>query len=68
MNESTVSLIKKFSITKLFGYKDLCLNFEYPIRILIGENGYGKTTILNVLYYLLKGKYEKLLEINFESD
>ena len=67
MNESTVSLIKNFSITKLFGYKDLCLSFEYPIRILIGENGYGKTTILNVLYYLLKGKYEKLLEINFES-
>lgn len=67
MDSSTVSLIKKFSITKLFGYKDLCLNFEYPIRILIGENGYGKTTILNVLYYLLKGKYEKLLEINFES-
>lgn len=67
MNESTVSLIKKFSITKLFGYKDLCLNFEKPIRILIGENGYGKTTILNALYYLLNGKYEKLLEINFES-
>jgi predicted ATPase len=67
MDSSTVSLIKKFSITKLFGYKDLCLNFEYPIRILIGENGYGKTTILNALYYLLKGKYEKLLEINFES-
>jgi predicted ATPase len=67
MNESTVSLIRKFSIKKLFGYKDLCLNFENPIRILIGENGYGKTTILNALYYLLKGKYEKLLEINFES-
>ncbi len=36
-------------------------------NVFIGENGMGKTTILNCLYNILTGEIEKLNEIEFES-
>ncbi len=57
--------IKKYEIAGLFGYKNFELSFEDNIKILIGENGYGKTTILNSLSYLLKGDYQNLSRIKF---
>ena len=59
--------IERFSIKSLFGYKDIEIKFRDPILILIGENGFGKTTILNALNYTLQGCYKELLEIKFES-
>lgn len=58
--------LKEFKITKLFGYKDVHLKFENDVLILMGENGAGKTSILNALYFTLTGKWEKLLKINRE--
>ncbi len=60
------AFIKKYAIYGLFGYKNLELSFNDSIKILIGENGYGKTTILNSLAYLLKGEYYNLAQIKFE--
>lgn len=60
------TFIKKYAIYGLFGYKNLELTFNNSIKILIGENGYGKTTILNSLAYLLKGEYHNLAQIKFE--
>jgi len=60
-------MIKRFKITNLFGYKDFNIDFEHDIKILIGENGLGKTTILNSLYYLLNKMYLKLTQIDFEQ-
>jgi len=59
--------ITKFKISKLFGYQSVDINFDYKNKILIGENGLGKTTILNILYYILDKKFKKLNEIKFES-
>lgn len=59
--------IKKFSLKGLFGYKNITIDFSDPTLILIGENGYGKTTLLNALYYLLKNDYENLVKIKFEE-
>ena len=50
-------MIKKFKITGLFGFRNVDINFENNVKILIGENGFGKTTVLNSLYYLLNKKY-----------
>ena len=61
------SQIKSFSIKNLFGYKDIHIPFEKEALILIAENGSGKTTILNSLYYLLACKFEKLSDIEFDS-
>lgn len=60
-------MIKKFKITGLFGFRNVDIDFDDNIKILIGENGFGKTTVLNSLYYLLNKKYIKLLNIEFES-
>ena len=48
-----VSFIKTFKIQNLFGYKDVEMSFEDSYKIIVGENGTGKTTILNCLYYTL---------------
>jgi len=62
-----MSNIKKFSINGLFNFQNVVIPFENDIKILIGENGLGKTTILNSLYYLLTKKWHKLIKIPFES-
>lgn len=60
-------MIKRFKITGLFGFRNVDINFEDNVKILIGENGFGKTTVLNSLYYLLNNKYERLSKIEFEE-
>lgn len=62
-----MSSIKRFIIKGLFGYKNVELNFEDIVQIYIGENGLGKTTILNVLYYVLSCEFKKLSKICFSS-
>ncbi len=59
-------MIKNFSIKKLFGFRNINISFEDNIKILIGENGLGKTTVLNALYYVLAEKYHKLYQLEFE--
>jgi predicted ATPase len=55
------------SIYKLFGEKDVHLDFNDPIKIFVGENGMGKTTLLNTMYYLLTNNIEQLKEVDFYS-
>lgn len=59
--------ITRLKIEKLFGYQDLDIDFNSRVKILIGENGLGKTTVLNMIYFLLDRKFEKLHEIKFHS-
>ena len=42
--------IESFKITKLWGYReDINLTFNNDVNVLIGVNGSGKTTVLNLL-------------------
>src|ERR1700759_4649310 len=59
--------IKSFEILGLHGDKDITLSFGSPYKILVAENGTGKTTVLNSLFYLLTGQYQKLSRIEFEA-
>jgi len=61
-------MIEKFDIIGLFGDRNIHIDFQKNenVKILIGENGTGKTHILNILYYILSGKIEKLADIEFE--
>lgn len=61
------SSLKSFSINGLFGYKDVKIPFDKEAVILIAENGSGKTTILNALYYAISCKFSRLITIDFES-
>lgn len=59
--------ITRFKISKLFGYQDVDIDFNDRYKILVGENGLGKTTILNALYFILDKKFKKLNGLKFES-
>ena len=59
--------LNKFKITKLFGYQNVEIDFDSNYKIIIGENGLGKTTVLNCLFYVLDKRFKKLNSIVFES-
>ena len=59
--------IESFKIDKLWGYRDINLTFNNDVNILIGPNGSGKTTILNLLHSILSLDVSGLLNVNFES-
>lgn len=61
------SNLKSFSINNLFGDRTVEIPFNDDVKILIGENGLGKTTALNILYYTLTTKFYKLKDFDFES-
>ena len=42
-----------FEIKKLFNQYDVRIPLDQPINIFLGENGMGKTTILNCIYCTL---------------
>jgi predicted ATPase len=68
LNElSNSSNLKSFSINGLFGYKDVKISFDEQVSILIAENGSGKTTILNILYYSISCEFHKLRAMEFDS-
>lgn len=53
-------IVKEIDIKGLFGVKDVHIDFQTNCRIIIGENGLGKTTILSIVNHLLSGKIELL--------
>lgn len=59
--------LKRFKINGLFGMYDINIPFESNINIFVGENGLGKTTILNALNYVIQADSDGLSTINFES-
>ena len=58
--------IESFEITNLWGYQDIDLIFSKDVNILIGQNGSGKTTILNLLHSILSADLQGVLDIKFE--
>ncbi|HFU7058381.1 TPA: AAA family ATPase [Bacillus cereus] len=59
--------LKCFEIERLNNEKNVSLTFNNNLRILLGENGTGKTTILTVLYYVLSRKFYNLYNIEFSK-
>lgn len=67
--ENTINrtALKQITIKGLFGRNNVTLCFDKTVNIFIGENGLGKTTILNCVYYVLHSEYEKLVSIPFDE-
>ena len=59
--------IKQFSVYGLFGTSDVDIKFDENIKILIGENGLGKTQVLNLFYYTLTKDFFRLNVYNFDK-
>lgn len=66
MNNS-FNIIKRISIRKLWSNKDLQLNVKSDINFLIGVNGSGKTTVINLVAATLNVDLYTLMHIEFES-
>ena len=67
-NKMNTSNIKSFSVYGLFGTEEnVIIPFNDNIKILIGENGIGKTQILNIFYYTLTRNFFKIGEVNFDK-
>lgn len=64
-------MLKRLVIDKLFGIYSYDLNFECEedacITILTGPNGFGKTTVLNLVNALYHKDYEAWARIPFDS-
>lgn len=59
--------IKSFTVIGLFGTNNVTIPFKDGVKILIGENGLGKTQVLNLFYYTLERNFFRLGEFNFEK-
>ena len=57
--------MRSFKIQGLHDSKTVSIHFNNAVNIFVGENGVGKTTVLNILYYLLSGNYVELKKIDF---
>lgn len=66
-NRENMTEIEYINIWGLFDRYNVKLPFEKVANIYIGENGMGKTTILNCIYFLLEKKFTRLAEINFRE-
>lgn len=61
--------LKNIKIQGLFGLLDynIELGNEEALIILTGPNGYGKTTILNIIYHLFNQKFYFFQKLHFQS-
>lgn len=59
--------LRSISITKLFGKNNYEIVFKDNKLVIVAENGYGKTTIVNMIYYFLSKQWSKLLKYNFHT-
>jgi predicted ATPase len=60
-------VINNFYINSLYGERDVDISFNTPYKIIVADNGYGKTTILNAFYALASGDVAKLRKIEFSK-
>jgi predicted ATPase len=58
--------LTQFAIYGLYGERNIVIPFNHPTKILVSENGVGKTTVLNALYVVLTSHFFKLTSLDFE--
>jgi len=63
----THSPITRFKVNGLHGDRDICIDFSKSVKIVLAENGAGKTNALNLLVALLSGRMSRFAQVNFES-
>ena len=59
--------ITEFAIYGLHGDKDIVIPIEHQCKILISENGMGKTTVLKALYATLTCQFFRLNNLEFKN-
>ena len=60
-------VIKSLNVNGLFGYINKSIEFDEELTILVGINGSGKTTILQIIEWLFTPSISKLSSIEFKT-
>lgn len=60
-------MIRQLIIKRLYGVYNYDVSFNDDLTFIYGDNGCGKTTILDILSSILTGRIYKLLVYNFEE-
>lgn len=60
-------MLKNVTINNLFDKEDINIDFSKRSVIITGDNGNGKTTILNIIYNVLVGNYHALIKMKLEK-
>jgi predicted ATPase len=64
LKSSNIDYIK---IEKLYGYKSFDIKLSDNQLILVGENGLGKSTVINIFFYALTSQWSKLIKFQFDK-
>lgn len=59
--------ILELKITKLHDYIDYNIMFNKDVTFLYGDNGCGKTTVLNIITSIITGRVYELFKFRFNS-
>lgn len=59
--------IKYFEINGLFGTESICIPIKNDKLVIVGPNGIGKSTVLNIIYYFVSRQWDRLLEYDFSK-
>ena len=57
----------KFEIKGLFGDRDVTLSMEGDALILVGPNGIGKSSVINIFYFFVSRQWSRLAEYHFSE-
>lgn len=61
------NLLENLEIKNLFGYKPINITFNEDVTFIIGRNGSGKTTVLNILSSLISGNINFLTKYKMDK-
>ena len=59
--------IQRFEIIGLFGDRDISIAPARDAMILVGPNGIGKSSVVNILYFFITRQWSRLLAYKFDS-
>jgi ABC-type oligopeptide transport system ATPase subunit len=60
-------ILTRFRIEALHGIWNIDVKIEDNMLILVGENGTGKSTVANFVYFFLTRQWHRMLEYDFKS-
>lgn len=66
-NKVNETNLESITIIGLFERYDIHIKFDKQVNIFIGENGLGKTTILNCIYFVLEKNFSRLANMQFSE-
>lgn len=66
-NQLKTTPINRIVIKDLHGDKDLGIDIYDNCLIIVGDNGFGKTSVLNIVYSILSGDMKHLNNVNFSA-